>query len=166
MCLILEISPKAWQINMKYTYFSNIATIEELKKQYHILALKFHPDRGGSTEIMQEINNEYSEFIKNPTFVTEPDYSVEEMQLYSEIIYAISNFNLIVELVGKWLWVSGLTFNYKDHLRQLGFHWAPVKMMWYYRYDEYRCPSWKQKKSYEEIKEKWGCTSDFVKDSP
>ena len=40
-------------------YFTNIHTLDELKAAYRRLALKYHPDMGGSTEIMQEINNEH-----------------------------------------------------------------------------------------------------------
>lgn len=40
-------------------YFANIKTLDELKAQYRRLAMQYHPDRGGSTEIMQQINAEY-----------------------------------------------------------------------------------------------------------
>ena len=40
-------------------YFENISSLEQLKKQYKELALQHHPDRGGDTEIMKEINNQY-----------------------------------------------------------------------------------------------------------
>lgn len=40
-------------------WFNNPASLEELKAQYKRLALANHPDRGGRTEDMQEINAEF-----------------------------------------------------------------------------------------------------------
>ena len=40
-------------------YFQNINSLAELKKSYRILALQNHPDKGGSTETMQQINLEF-----------------------------------------------------------------------------------------------------------
>ena len=40
-------------------YFENVKTLDELKKQYRRLAMKYHPDMGGSTEAMQQINAEH-----------------------------------------------------------------------------------------------------------
>lgn len=41
-------------------HFSPITSLSDLKKQYRELALANHPDRGGSTEAMQEINEEFA----------------------------------------------------------------------------------------------------------
>ena len=48
-----------------YKYFKgDYNTIQEVKSAYKKLAFQYHPDKGGSTEIMQEINNEYDKLIK------------------------------------------------------------------------------------------------------
>ena len=42
------------------TYFKNVQTLEELRKQYKVLLKKYHPDNGnGSEEITKAINIEY-----------------------------------------------------------------------------------------------------------
>ena len=40
-------------------WFNNPETLEDLKKQYKKLVFKHHPDKGGKTADMQEINAEY-----------------------------------------------------------------------------------------------------------
>lgn len=40
-------------------WFNNPQTLEDLKQQYKRLAMAHHPDRGGNTKDMQEINGEY-----------------------------------------------------------------------------------------------------------
>lgn len=40
-------------------YFTKCTTLEDLKAEYRRLAMLHHPDRGGDTEIMKEINIEY-----------------------------------------------------------------------------------------------------------
>ena len=40
-------------------WFKNVETIEQLRKLWRKLAFQHHPDRGGDTRTMQEINDEY-----------------------------------------------------------------------------------------------------------
>ena len=47
------------------TYFKNVETLEELRKQYKELLKKYHPDTpNGSTEATQAINAEYNNLFK------------------------------------------------------------------------------------------------------
>lgn len=45
-------------------HFINVNSLEDLKKQYRKLALANHPDKGGKTEVMQEINVEFDVLFK------------------------------------------------------------------------------------------------------
>ena len=42
------------------TYFNNVCTLEELRKQYKELLKTHHPDNGGNVAQMQEVNAEDS----------------------------------------------------------------------------------------------------------
>ena len=43
----------------------NCSSLEEIKRAYRSLALKFHPDRGGNEEHMKVINEAYEYLVKN-----------------------------------------------------------------------------------------------------
>src|SRR5271165_5627398 len=100
---------------MKTTYFINCKTIEEVKTLYKQLALKNHPDRGGVTEVMQDINTEYQSIIKNPLFKYEEQTEEEKSDFvkYPDIINQIVTFKgIVIELIGDWIWVSANTYPY------------------------------------------------------
>lgn len=59
-------------------YFKNIHSLSELKKQFRTLAIQNHPDKGGDTATMQEINAEFDamyQILKNrpETVITEEE---------------------------------------------------------------------------------------------
>ena len=62
--------------------------------------------------------------------------------------------NIEIEVVGKWIWISGDTKAIKETLKNLGFKWASKKMMWYYG-ELLKCSSRKEK-SIEEIRATYG----------
>jgi len=49
---------------MKYIYFKNPKTFEDLRKQYRELAKKHHPDKGGNDKNMINIHKEYDELFQ------------------------------------------------------------------------------------------------------
>ncbi len=58
-------------------HFIGIKSIKDLKAKYKELAVKNHPDKGGKTEVMQEINNEYDVLKKYP-FLLNSNITEEE----------------------------------------------------------------------------------------
>ena len=46
------------------TYFQNIHSLADLKKEYRRLALQHHPDKGGDTAVMQQVNVEFEKLFE------------------------------------------------------------------------------------------------------
>ena len=103
-------------------YFKNIHSLAELKKEYRRLALENHPDKGGSTEVMQQINVEFErlhEIWKNDTTISanasgyENDYAGASAKEYTDFVYNEYRWKgrnyqgqhtpEIVELVRNWM---------------------------------------------------------------
>lgn len=137
-------------------YFKNIASLEEAKKEYKKLAMANHPDRGGNEDTMKEINNEY-ELLINTLAKGNKEDSAMAMD-FKDVLDKIINLDVTIEILNKWIWVSGNTYPVRTQLKEAGFMWASVKKKWYYRKEDAKCSS-RGKKSYEEIKQKYGATT-------
>lgn len=117
----------------------NIRTLEELKKEYHRLCLKLHPDVGGSDEAMKILNAEYEklfERVKNihvnkegETYERETDETPEEFQTLIAELQKLDGSE--IEIIGCFVWVSGDTRPHKERLKELGFKWHRKKCCWY-----------------------------------
>ena len=128
-----------------YTYFNPVPqTLEELKKMYHKLATIHHPDVGGSKEDMQKVNNEYESLfavLKNiHKNVKGETYNKETSEVYSDFITIIDILlkvpNIVIEICGKWLWITGDTKPHAKIFRSIGCQWASKKQAWYYHRPE------------------------------
>ena len=108
-------------------YFQNVKTIQELKKQYKELVMKYHPDlnKKDTTQIMQEINSQYDELFKKvKNSFTNTDGKIyekdnqEDIEDFKHIINKIITFKECkIEIIGNWIWVSGNTKFYKKTKR-------------------------------------------------
>ena len=61
-------------------YFTKKMTLDEVKAAYRAAAMKLHPDRGGSTEAMQQLNTEFEvAFVMAQKFEkAEPTYTKQQ----------------------------------------------------------------------------------------
>lgn len=134
---------------MRINFLTKITNLEELKAAYKKLAFKLHPDKGGSLADMQQLNAEYDYLSKilsskaqahneteNKKAYKERQYwkheTQEQAEQYKKVIEELLKYNdLVIEVCGTWLWISGNTKDHKELLKGLGLKWARNKQMWY-----------------------------------
>ena len=137
-------------------------SLEELKKAYRKLSLKFHPDCGGTDAQMAELNNIYEQMFERLKDVhvggKAPKDSTETSADFIKIINELIKYdNINIDIIGSWLWVSGETYPIKDELKSLGFKWSKGKSKWYFTKDVTTAKKRYGKKSYDDLKNIYGC---------
>lgn len=140
-------------------YFNGIKTLEELKKVYRELCKVHHPDLGGDVVIMQAINAEYETalaYVVNHKGEPLDENNINiEKDLMEVIQRIIALKGLIIEVCGRWIWVTGDTYTWKDQLKALKFFWASQKKAWYWRSPRDKCFS-RRRIPLPEIRIKYG----------
>lgn len=156
------------------TYFRNVNTLEELRKQYKELLKQYHPDNAnGSTEATQEINAEYDRLfkqLKNKHESKQTDnrnnaqsnynanmYDWENDKALREVLEKIINFSGVdIEIIGQWVWVFN-SYEYRKELKELGFKYASNKKAWYFHTEAFRKKG-KKALSINDIRNYYGST--------
>lgn len=121
---------------------------EELRNQYKKLLIRYHPDNNSGTDttaIMQEINAEYDTLLKqfaaiHADFKFSEKKESELKEVLSEVIKLKAD--ILIELIGTWIWISGNTYSVKDRLKDLGFRWTKKKHKWYWGESTHRCAAY------------------------
>ena len=143
-------------------WFKNISDLSALRKEYKRLAVLHHPDKGGSTEDMQEINAEY-ELLSKRLIDSNTDFSDGRKSYEHKVsddlkdkIDQIINLNdITIEIIGSWIWVTGNTRPLKEELKKAEFRFSRKKLAWYWHCGEYR----KKNKNHfdlDELRNMWG----------
>ena len=146
-------------------WFTNVRTVEELRKQYRQLMKKHHPDVGGNTEDAKQINAEYERLFailsrqeaqERPQGEqdTAEDKAAEDKAIRA-VLDALAGIDADVEIIGSWVWATRGSYPYRELLKSLNFHYASKKKAWYFHSDEYHRRS-KREVTLEQIREKYG----------
>lgn len=137
-------------------FFTNVETIEELKKEFRKQAFIHHPDKGGDVDTMKLLNKEYEIMFSKlqKTSTNKADHTVL-MDDFREIIEKIIMLDIEIEICGSWIWVSGDTKPVKKQLKESGLFWASKKEMWYWRPEDKKHTG-KSKMSMDDIRGKYG----------
>src|SRR5659263_47136 len=73
-------------------------------------------------------------------------FRVNDFIIYPEVISKLIVLDqVLIELIGSWIWVSGNTYKHRETLKKAGLFFAPKKVMWYYRPSEEKCLNTKPK---------------------
>lgn len=142
----------------------NSSSMTELKEIYRRLAFILHPDRGGSTEEMQELNSIYSECFtrfKNSMDKESKEYTSVKHEVPNDLIDILSKIihidGLIIEVVGSWVWIdkNEVTWEYREYLKEIGFQWSKARRKLYFA-KGFEKTGYYKKKSFQEIRENYG----------
>lgn len=147
------------------------ATLDEGAKMYRELASKHHPDHGGNTSDMQEINNEWDELKPTlPRFCTKQAQQgrqqYQQQQDANSAAKAAQDAEaakmaaelakcpgLQFDVVGSWIWAD-TDYRYTAELERMGFRWSRNRSK-YYWHPEGDSSRRNRRASYEEIYQKY-----------
>lgn len=165
----------------KYKWFNpRPATLDEGAKMYRELASKHHPDHGGNTSDMQEINNEWDELKPTlPRFCTKQAQQgrqqYQQQQDANSAAKAAQDAEaakmaaelakcpgLQFDVVGSWIWAD-TDYRYTSELDRLGFRWSRNRSK-YYWHPEGDSSRRNRRASYEEIYQKYSGQSYQTRD--
>ena len=150
--------------------FDHCTTPQEVKKLFSTLAHAHHPDHaGGDNETMRLILEAYHKRLEELDGYTASDekgqphtYTYnrarEDAQTFAAYSAAIISPELIVEMVGTWVWVTGNTRAHKDEIKALsaGFEWQGKRKAWYWKPYTRRRTRYAEDKTLDEIKNMYG----------
>jgi len=118
--------------------FFGCSSTSEVQLRYDELS-KVYIDQD---EMLKAIKAEYSTLMSVLT-KAKPIETVKEVtytlaDIIKNLQEKVNPDGLKLEVVGRWIWLSGSTFGVKEALKELGFRYSPDKKSWYWRSEEDR----------------------------
>lgn len=130
-----------------------------IKQAYKKACLKYHPDKNpAGNEMMKAINLAF-EVLKDFEGKIESSNMNYGQDLNNALSQIVHLDDLIIEVCGAWVWVTGET---KKHAKALGkngagFFYASKKKAWYFRPDDWKSSS-RGSVPLDEIRDKYGAS--------
>lgn len=147
-------------------FFDQITEAADLKAMYRKLCKAYHPDKGGSTAQMQDINNQYEAAMQRIlSGKPESEYGegkwyksrAEEAEVEAKVRAAVEKIahldGLDIEIIGAWVWVKGETKTHKEALRAADYWWMHKRKLWAFKG---KASVGRSKTSMEELRDKYG----------
>jgi len=122
-------------------YFEHCQSVEEAKKLYRELLMKYHPDHAGQEgeAITKEVILQFNSFLNG--FMSHSFNSYYEDKEwkpapgaetpFQEILQKIINFNCEIEIIGYWIYCFN-SYEVREQLRELGFWFTRKHKAWVY----------------------------------
>lgn len=150
---------------IKWEFFKDCHTCEDVKQTYKKMAKKLHPDCGGDAEAFKRMSAEYERAFnafKNIHVNMDGEQyekeSTETPDAFKDIIDKVIHFDGVnVEIIGSWVWLTGATMIYKDEIKAAGFWWSKSKHAWYYNGSTEKTRR-RGRYSMDGLRTKWGTT--------
>lgn len=130
------------------THFINCKDLDEARALFRKLAQKLHPDHDGNQADFVAMVDEFQRLQKftwdnagqakwGAGYQSTKDFVLSKEAM--ERLLAVLRYpDLITEIIGTWVWVTGETRKYKDQLKELNFKWSPKKLAWNYHSEPWR----------------------------
>lgn len=140
------------------------ATQAIIKAAYRKACTKYHPDRNpAGLEMMKAVNVAYN-------FLHDLGYNGQEMPIDEEVncdfgetlnaaINAVIGLtDIVIEVCGAWVWLTGDTKAHKAAIKAAGYWWACKKSAWYFRPPDHKSRN-KGDWDLEKIRDTYGSAS-------
>lgn len=129
-------------------HFDSFKIVADIKKEYHRLAMIYHPDRGGNLQVMQEVNSQYDRALKaangqvsdgddgrEHTYKYDAEAEAAIVDFIDRLIHSgVLNQGCEAYIIGTWVWIIGDTKPLAKTLGKDGikaqFH--AVRQCWYF----------------------------------
>lgn len=126
-------------------WFAGCDTPDKIKGRYRMLAME-HPDRGGNTRTMQDINGIYHDILqgfsggkfygsdnKERTYTYDRDIEQAVIDKLGELIAAKLPKGCRILLLGTWVWVEGTErddMETREKLKTAKMRWNANRQAW------------------------------------